>query len=81
MEDLSGDVRIPGIERMNPFVGNAALKEGVAFSFGGIAKKEGVHDLRISLEYDGSLVKVYEVPVEAGHSTFIEASLKEVSKD
>ena len=67
-------IRIPLIERLTPR-GGANYKEGLAFSFAGISKKAGSQRLLVTLKYKNKAIKTYEVPVEAGLSSFIDADL------
>lgn len=74
---LDKDTKVPWIERFRPGFGNAKLERGLSFSFTGIARKKGPQALFVTLIYKNKKVKTYEVPVEAGHSSFVDATLTE----
>lgn len=72
---LEKDTKIPSIERFNPFLGNGRLEKGLAFSFGGMTKVTSPSKLLVTLKYKNKNVKTFEVPVEAGTSSFIDIVL------
>lgn len=72
---LDRSTRVPFIERFKPRLGNAKLEHGLAFSFGGIAERKGVSKILVTLKFKNKSIKTYEVPVEAGLSSFIDVDL------
>ncbi len=75
---LDKETKVPWIERFRSGFGNAKLERGPSFSFTGIAKRKGAQTLFVTLKYKDKSVKTYEVPVESGHSSFIDMTIVEL---
>ncbi len=71
--------KVPLIERITPFQGNAKVEKGLVFSFGGNTKLKGASKLFVTLRYKNKNIKTYEVPVEAGLSSFVDTDLATIN--
>ncbi|WP_408098268.1 hypothetical protein ACJVC5_04970 [Peredibacter sp. HCB2-198] len=73
---LDKKTKVPLMERFTPKLGNAKLKEGLAFTFRGSTKELGTTSLEITLKYKNRAIKTYTAPIEAGRATFLDVALK-----
>ncbi|WPU65326.1 esterase/lipase family protein [Peredibacter starrii] len=73
---LDKKTKVPLMERFTPKLGNAKLKEGLAFTFRGSTKELGTKSLEITLKYKNRAIKTYTAPIEAGRTTFLDVALK-----
>lgn len=73
---LDKKTKVPLMERFTPKLGNAKLKEGLAFTFRGSTKELGTTSLEITLKYKNRAIKTYTAPIEAGRTTFLDVALK-----
>ena len=68
-------VKVKKIDRYNPFLGSAKLEQGLAFSFGGSLQGKQKSKLLVTMKYKNKAIRTYEVPVEAGVSSFLDLEL------
>jgi hypothetical protein len=70
------NVSIPSSQKMNLYKGSANRDEGLAFSFHGHTKKNGIQKNRVLLTMKNKFQRELEIPVEGGYSSFIRLTLR-----
>ena len=68
-------VSIPLSQKLNQYRGDAKRDEGLAFSFRGHTKREGVQKIKILLQVKNRFRREIEIPVEGGFSTLLQLRL------
>jgi hypothetical protein len=69
-------VSIPASQRLNLYRGKAKRDDGLAFSFHGHSKKNGIQKIRVLLTLKNKFQREIEIPVEGGYSSFIQLTLR-----
>jgi hypothetical protein len=70
------NVSIPFSQRLHLYKGHAKRNEGLAFSFHGHTKKNGIQKIRVLLTMKNKFQRELEIPVEGGYSSFIQLTLR-----
>lgn len=70
------NVSIPLSQKLHLYKGNAKRDEGLAFSFHGNTKKNGIQKVRVLLTMKNKFQRELEIPVEGGYSSFIQLTLR-----
>jgi hypothetical protein len=72
----NANVSMPYSQKMNLYTGSATRDEGLAFSFHGHTKKNGIQKIRVLLTMKNKFQRELEIPVEGGYSSFIQLTLR-----
>lgn len=72
----SDNIFIPLTQKLKGYRGESKRDEGLAFSFHGHTRENGIQKLRIKLKVKNKFERELEIPVEGGYSSVVQLHLK-----
>jgi hypothetical protein len=75
VEGLNEVIKIPLIERLFSYKGDAHLKGATSFTFSGVIESKNQKNIYVTLYFKNTKLQTYETPVRAGFSSFIDIDI------